>query len=161
MIYGKLKDFENMGLVSLGETLVHAVAWIRMLSSEPQEGRYALWNDDIYALILRYSTGLAEDSRFETHRKYVDLQYTLNGAEIIDWAPRDSLGKDGDYDDDKDVLFHHAGPVLGSVTNAAGFFSIYTPVDAHRPKIHALGFENVFKLVVKIPVNLFPPFCQL
>jgi len=155
MIYGKLSDFESMGLASLGETVVRSVAWIRALPAEPAEGRYALWQNDIYALVLRYSTGDAAESRYETHRKYVDLQCTLAGSEAIEWAPRATLANDGDYDSEKDLLFHKPGPALGSVVKAAGFFSIYTPVDAHRPKIRVEGFESVFKLVVKIPIGRF------
>lgn len=155
MIYGKLTDFETMGLASLGHTVARSVAWIRNLPAEPKEGRHALWDDEIYALVLRYTTGDAADSRFETHRKYVDLQYTLAGAETIEWAPRSSLAHDGEYDAAKDLLFHHSGPAMGRVIKAAGLFSIYTPVDAHRGKIRAPGFESAFKLVVKIPVSRF------
>lgn len=155
MIYGKLDDFEAMGLASLGETVSRSVAWIRNLPAEPREGRHALWDEHTYALVLRYATGEASQSRFETHRQYVDLQYTLAGAEVIEWAPRGTLASDGNYDAAKDLLFHLPGPALGSVSKPAGLFSIYTPVDAHRGKIRAAGFESVFKLVVKIPVGRF------
>lgn len=155
MIYGKLNDFEAMGLASLGETISRAVAWIRNLPAEPKEGRYTLADDNCYALVLRYTTGDAAESHFETHRQYVDLQYTLAGAETIEWAPRASLENDGDYDSEKDVLFHRPGQAFGTLIKAPGYFSIYTPVDAHRPRIRVTGFENVFKLVVKIPVSRF------
>jgi YhcH/YjgK/YiaL family protein len=156
MICGKLSDFESMGLVALGETMSRAVAWIRALPAEPPEGRYALWQDDIYALVLSYATGEPAESRFETHRKYVDLQYTLAGAEMIEWAPRSTLANDGSYDAEKDLLFHQPGPVFGRVLKSAGYFSIYTPLDAHRPKVRVEGADQVSKLVVKIPVRLFP-----
>lgn len=144
-----------MGLASLGETTLHSVAWIRNLPVDLQEGRYVLDEDGLYAVVMRYATGDAADSRFETHRKYVDLQYTLAGSETMEWAPRGTLANDGEYDAEKDLLFHRSGSALGRVIKAAGFFSIYTPVDAHRGKIRAAGFESVFKLVVKIPVGRF------
>ncbi len=155
MIYGRLEDFEAMGLTALGPTARHAVDWIRKLPAAPAEGRYAFGDENGYALVLRYATGEAAESRFETHRQYVDLQYTLAGAETIDWAPRGSLVNDGDYDVATDLLFHHPGPVLGSLVKSAGYFSIHTPLDAHRPKIRVAGFAEVFKLVVKIPVHRF------
>lgn len=155
MIYGKLNDFEAMGLVALGEATVRSVAWIRSLPTEIREGRYDLDQDGLHAVVMRYNTGGAAESRFETHRRHVDLQYTLAGAEKIDWEPRDDLVDDGSYDPEKDVLFHHPGVVRASVVNAAGLFSIFTPVDAHRPKIRALDFDQVFKLVVKIPISRF------
>lgn len=155
MIYGKLDDYESMGLASLGVAATRAVAWIRNLPADPPEGRFVLDGDNMYAIVVRYATGAPAESRYETHRKYVDLQYTLTGSEAIDWAPRATLAKDGDYDAEKDLLFHQPGPALVSVIKAAGFFSIYTPVDAHRPKIRVEGFESVFKLVVKIPIDRF------
>ncbi len=48
------------------------------------------------------------------------------------------------------------GPAFGRILKSAGYFSIHTPLDAHRPKIKAEGTDRVFKLVVKIPVRLFP-----
>ena len=155
MIYGKLDDYESMGLASLGVAAARAVAWIRNLPADPPEGRFALDGENMYAIVVRYATGGPAESRYETHRKYVDLQYTLAGSEAIDWAPRATLANDGDYDSEKDLLFHQPGPAFGSVVKAAGFFSIYTPVDAHRPKIRVEGFESVFKLVVKIPIGRF------
>lgn len=152
MICGKLSDFETMRLAPLGGAMTQAVAWIRSLPTNPKEGRYPLDQDGLYALVLSYATGPARSSRFETHRKYADLQYTVAGAEGIDWAPRENLVNDGDYNEEKDLLFHLSGPAFGRVVNAAGFFSFYTPVDAHRPKIRIADHTNVLKVVVKIPV---------
>lgn len=156
MIYGRLDDFEMMGLNALGETAVRAVEWIRRLPAEPTEGRHRLWDDETHALVLSYATGDAEASRFETHRRFVDLQYTLAGGEAIEWAPRATVANDGDYDDARDLLFHRPGATVTRVVKTAGLFSIYTPVDAHRGKIRIAGHESVFKVVVKIPVSRFP-----
>lgn len=155
MIYGKLDDYEAMGLTSIGDAAARSVAWIRGLPANPQVGRFALDGDRIYAVVLRYDTVRPEQSRFETHRRYVDLQYTLAGTEAIEWSPRDALANDGEYDPEKDLLFHQPGPVFGTTINAPGCFSIYTPVDAHRPAIRVNGSDFVFKLVVKIGVEQF------
>jgi biofilm protein TabA len=156
MICGKLNDFEAMGLTVLGDAVLRAVAWIRSMPANASEGRHVLWDDRVRALVLRYATGEASHSRFETHRRYVDFQYTLAGAEVIEWAPRGTLANDGDYDAANDLLFHLPGPAMTRITKSAGMFSIYTPVDAHRGKIRAGGIESVLKLVIKIPVEWFP-----
>lgn len=156
MIYGKLDDFEAMGLEALGGAAVQAVAWIRSLPADAAEGRFALAGEDIYALVVRYDTASPAESRFETHRRYVDLQYTLSGFEAIEWAPRDSLENDGEYDAERDVLFHQPGRALVSLLKAPGYFSVFTPVDAHRPKVRVAGAgPEVLKLVVKIAIEKF------
>jgi YhcH/YjgK/YiaL family protein len=153
MICGKLNDFEAMHLVSLGSAIVQAVTWIRNLPAGVKEGRYPLEDDGLYALVLSYATGPEHAARFETHRRYADLQYTVAGAEGIDWAPRASLACDGHYSEEKDLLYHQPGPAFSRVINAAGFFSFYTPVDAHRPMIRLADHPRVLKVVVKIPVS--------
>lgn len=155
MIYGKLDDYETMGLTSLGDAAARSVAWIRGLPAHPQEGRFALDGNRIYAVVLRYDTVRPEQSRFETHRRYVDLQYTLAGTEAIEWSPRYTLANDGAYDSEKDLLFNQPGPVFGTTINVPGCFSSYTPVDAHRPAIRVEGAGFVFKLVVKLAVERF------
>lgn len=155
MIYGRLDDFEAMGLGALGETVARSVDWIRRLPAEPREGRHGLWDDSVHALVLRYPTGEADASRFETHRRYVDLQYALAGGEAIEWAPRAAMADDSEYDAATDLLFHRPGSTVARVVKTAGLFSIFTPVDAHRGKIRITGHESVFKLVVKIPVGRF------
>lgn len=155
MIYGKLDDYEAMGLTSIGDAAARSVAWIRGLPANPQAGRFALDGERIYAVVLRYDTVHPEQSRFETHRRYVDLQYTLAGAEAIEWAPRDTLATDGEYDSEKDLLYHKPGMIFGRTVNAPGCFSIYTPVDAHRPAIRVASAGFVIKLVVKIAVEEF------
>lgn len=152
MIFGQLSDFEAMHPAAPGGAMAQAVGWIRSLPPEPAEGRYPLDANGLYALVLSYDTGPEEASRFETHRRYTDLQYTLAGAEAIDWAPRGSLARDGEYSEEKDLLLHRAGPPLARVVNAAGFFSFFAPVDAHRPMIRLAGHTRVLKVVVKIPV---------
>lgn len=157
MIYGRLADFEAMGLDALGSPVARAVAWIRGLPALPREGRLDLGADGLQALVLRYATRGADEARFESHRRFVDLQCTLAGGEAIDWAPRDTLPDDGDYDAATDLRFHKPGPVVSRITKTAGLFSLYTPVDAHRGGIHLPGHDHVFKVVVKIPAGLVGP----
>ncbi len=155
MIYGKLEHYEAMGLTSLGDAAARSIAWIRALPANPQVGRFPLDGDRIYAVVFRFDTVNPAELRFETHRRYVDLQYTVAGAEAIEWSPRDTLENDGEYDAERDLRFHQSGAVFGTTINAPGFFSIYTPVDAPRPAIRVESPGFVFKLVVKIAVERF------
>lgn len=158
MICGRLCDFEDLGLEILGPATRQAVAWIRSLPTNPREGSFEL-PGAMRALILRYPTTIEPTGRFETHRRFVDLQYTLTGCEALEWIPRASLIADGGYDDAKDLCFYLEGDPFGRVIAKPGVFSIFTPLDAHRGGIrHEASATEVLKLVVKIPVSEFAKF---
>ncbi|MCW5548213.1 MAG: YhcH/YjgK/YiaL family protein [Opitutaceae bacterium] len=158
MICGRLCDFEALGLDACGPAIQRAVAWIRTLPEEPVEGAVAL-EEGMHALVLRCPTFEQATGRFETHRRHVDLQYTLAGCEALEWAPRAVLTEDGAYHPEKDVLFYQAGFAAGRIVASPGYFSIFTPWDAHRGGIRSdPSCGEVLKLVVKIPVGDFIPF---
>lgn len=155
MISGRLDDFEALGLGVLGAATRQAVAWIRSLPERPPIAEADL-GDGMHARILCYPTGEAAAARFESHRRYVDLQYTIDGCEILEWSPRSSLVPAGAYDASTDLLFHQAEIVAGRIVAQPGYFTLFTPWDAHRGGIRAgSGAEEVRKLVVKIPVAEF------
>lgn len=157
MICGRLCDFETLGLNACGPDMQRAVAWIRTLPEEPAEGAFTL-DGEMSALVLRYPTVEQAAGRFETHRRYVDLQYTLAGCEVLEWAPRAMLAALGEYDPEKDLLFHQEGAPTARIVAGPGCFSIFTPLDAHRGGIRsASSCGEVLKLVVKIPVDDFFP----
>ncbi len=156
MIYGKLTEFESLLPGQISPAVALALKWIGSLPEAPDEGRYDLDPSiGLYAMVMSYETCAPEQSRFETHRKVVDLQYTLTGSEGIEWAHSADLQPDGAYDEEKDLQFYLPGRSGGFVENKPGYFSVYVPTDAHRPKIKLKGDDKVFKLVVKIPLEHF------
>jgi YhcH/YjgK/YiaL family protein len=156
MIYGKLSEFEKLIPGTLPEALTRSLQWLRSLSAGQELGRYELdETTGLYAMVMRYQTVPAEESRYESHRRAVDLQYTIEGGEGIEWAHTNDLAANGGYEDDRDLQFYLPGEPGAFVKNLPGCFSIYTPTDAHRPKIIVPGHTEVFKAVVKIPLSSF------
>ena len=49
------------------------------------EGRYDLKNG-IFALVQKYTTKSLDGAQMESHKKYCDLQYIVEGTEKIYWA---------------------------------------------------------------------------
>ena len=156
MIYGKLEEFESLVPGPISKAVRKSLDWLRSLPTQPEDGRYELDEaTGLYAMVMRYETVLPAESRFESHRQAVDLQYTLEGGEGIEWAHSASLECDGPFLQDRDLQFYRPGIAEAFVKNLPGRFSIYIPTDAHRPKIRVEGFNEVFKAVVKIPVSEF------
>src|SRR5690242_8193462 len=54
-------------------------------------GRHSIQGDDIYALILETTSHPIEGAQFESHRKYIDIHFLLEGAEIIGFLPTAGL----------------------------------------------------------------------
>lgn len=161
MICGQLDEFEAQGLAVLGAATQRGVEWIRSVTM-PRVGRVELGEagdrgGSMRGLVFRYLAGEAAKARFETHRRFVDLQYIVEGYEIMEWIPRRDLAEDGAYDVEKDVVFYRPAPPSVRLEAGPGFFAIFTPLDAHRGAIELPGRSpNVLKLVVKIPVREFP-----
>jgi YhcH/YjgK/YiaL family protein len=115
--------------------------------------RYDIDGDNLYAPVSEYLTKNEEDAKFEAHRKYIDIQYVINGAEMMNVAPL-SQKKDviAPYDSSKDVEFM-------TVTRSSNYkatpdrFFIFFPSDIHRPGVKTGENELVRKVVVKVKVD--------
>jgi len=103
--------------------------------------------------VQEYDTKAAADCRYEAHKNYIDIQYIVSGAEIIN-AFEISKGTESDeYNQVKDVV--HYNPVCGAVSGllTAGEFGIYMPHDVHMPQIAKDDKPSaVKKIVVKVRV---------
>ena len=114
-------------------------------------GRHELDNG-LYCMVMRYDTKPAEEVRYEAHRKYIDIQLCLDGAEKIEYAEISALTPSTEYDAEGDAQF-----LAGEgdwVTLGKGVFAIFMPQDAHRPSVNACCCSKpVFKAVVKVPVG--------
>jgi len=113
-------------------------------------GRYNLDGDFMYALVQEYNTKLKEQGFWESHRRYIDLQYIVQGSEGIEYANIHHL-QQGQYDPNKDFLPHHGNGDF--LTLQSGSFVLLFPEDAHMPGM-ALGSPvPVKKIVIKIAVH--------
>ena len=99
---------------------------------------------------MTYTTLPWEEAKYEAHENYTDIQYVIDGTEVMTYAPVESLKPDGEYNVEKDVIkFDNANSGLQVICNA-GDFMIFFPWDGHKPKA-ANGVPSfVKKVVVKI-----------
>jgi YhcH/YjgK/YiaL family protein len=82
-----------------------------------------------------------------------DIQFIVQGREVIQWAPLATLTEvTKPYDDAKDAAFFAAGAAMVPVRLAAGQFTIFFPDDSHAPCCVCDAPEPVTKVVVKVAV---------
>lgn len=88
-------------------------------------------------------------SKFECHNKNIDIQFCISGNETIGWKPREKCASpNGEYNDEKDVLFFNDAPDM-FFQLADGQFAIFFPEDVHAPMI---GDAEIKKLVIKVKI---------
>jgi biofilm protein TabA len=112
--------------------------------------RHAIDGERIYVLIDEKDGRGRDGARFEAHRRYVDIQVTLGGAEEIGWRPlADCRQPAGPFDAAKDIVFFEDRADTW-LSVPPGSFAIFFPSDAHAP---LAGRGPLKKAVVKIAVQ--------
>lgn len=173
MLYGHLSGSDAYAHLLANPAWKLAFDWLKQASAATPAGIQQIQGDELYVNVHGYDTVSAEKGRFESHRRYVDLQYCISGGEVIDWWLASELQPDGGYDEGKDVLFYRdpasclpvnlrtdasASSASGSPATALGMspgsFAIFHPSDAHRPKMRDGVNPGVFKLVIKLDRRL-------
>lgn len=89
---------------------------------------------------------------FESHRKYIDVQFILEGEEIIHVTPIDGLVVDRPYREEKDVIKYLDGGGGSRLSLTAGEAAVFFPEDGHMPGQAAAIPSLVRKAVIKVPV---------
>lgn len=130
-----------------------AFAWLSTFDESLADGTHPL-SAGCEARVMSYTTGAEEEKRWESHRRFIDIQYMLHGDERMDVSPIAGLGDATPYDDANDVLFYSgASGAASSLIVRAGEFTVFFPHDGHRPSIRVGASAPVRKIVVKVPVE--------
>jgi len=141
---------QHGGAFALGDRLMAALRFLQttdLLSAEP--GTVEIDGKNVYAMIQQYNTKPKAQGVWEAHRKYIDVQYVVTGAELMGYVNLNALAA-GPYDTDKDyLLLKGEGNFLHM---PAGTFIILTPQDAHIPGVAVDAPEPVRKVVVKVAI---------
>jgi biofilm protein TabA len=111
-------------------------------------GKYPIDGDNAFAIISAGPPKKLEDVKWESHRKYIDLQYVIAGKVKLGMAPVAKATVTEPYSDSRDAANYNAdGRYL--IATPKEFF-LFFPQDAHRPDIKVDGADSLKKLVIKI-----------
>ena len=120
--------------------------------SRMQPGRYELDGNNLFVLVQEYDSLPKEQGKWECHKKYIDIQYIVDGVELIGFTNIDNMNVTTQYNPEKDVAFLSGEGDY--VTLKKGYYGIFFPQDAHQPKIALDGKPTlVKKVVIKIKVD--------
>lgn len=114
-------------------------------------GEYAIADRDVYAIVSDYTTKPAAESLFESHRRYIDLQYMIRGRERMGVAAPGTALAAGEYNPERDIVFYGTDAPARYADATPEAFFLFFPKDVHRPSMRCgERGEVVKKVVVKI-----------
>jgi YhcH/YjgK/YiaL family protein len=114
-------------------------------------GRFEIDGDNVFANIQAYNTNPWENTNWETHAKYIDIQYIVEGKEKIGWCDAKNLTVKENRLATNDVIFYNNDYETITVSVlSSGEFAIYFPTDAHRPGGYYQQPSSVKKVVIKV-----------
>jgi YhcH/YjgK/YiaL family protein len=131
--------------------LAAAFDYLRAFDPATPDGKYPIDGDRVYAQVQSYATKPAAEKKWESHRRYLDVQYVVSGRERMTVAPLAALAGATPYNDAKDVI-NYSGPSGDATTLYVerGQFAIFFPEDGHQPGVQAGDATDVRKVVVKV-----------
>jgi YhcH/YjgK/YiaL family protein len=118
--------------------------------AELPTGKRSIDGERLYVLINRDPARGHEGAKLEAHRRYIDIQLTLDGDEEIGWSPLADCGPpEVAYSPERDIAFYLARPQTWLAV-PPGTFAIFYPEDAHAP---LAGSGDLCKAVMKVAVE--------
>ena len=144
MIKGLLFSYKE----ELSENIQMGLEWLRINDLDKfSDGRYTIDGDRIFVNIQSYET--KRDALFEAHRKYIDIQYMIEGEEKIGVARYSECKNEIPYDNIRDIEFLSCKADNYQLLKKGEFLILY-PEDAHKPSIAIDNPNKVKKAVVKV-----------
>ena len=148
MIFDTLKNVANY------EGLGRVYTALKFLSetdfSKIDLGRYELDGDNIFYMVQSYDTD-PDKTISEAHRKYIDIQYMVEGEEIIGVADISSDKELTEAKEENDVWFYNCK--TEPLVLSAGKYMVLYPNDLHCPGVATNGTAlTCRKVVVKVKV---------
>ncbi len=142
MIYDGLGAIERYRGLSRGLDVL--IDWLG--ENDPAElplGKTCIDGERVFANVMNAKTREAADARFETHRKYMDVQIDLEGAEAFKTTPGKTVPA-GEFDEAGDKGYCHEAPgnrdlLDGNLEN--GHFAVFMIGEPHMPNLVCEGTE--------------------
>lgn len=149
MILDTLQNFPLYG--SLGSRFQRGLEALSTFGAGSAEGRSDLLPaNELYALVQRYDTKPPSEKKFESHRRYADIQFMIAGEELMYWSPISTLEVTMPYNAEKDAALYGMCAPVAQLHVRSGMFAIFFPEDGHVPGVAVSAPAKVHKVVLKV-----------
>lgn len=111
-----------------------------------EAGKIVLEDGRLWINVLEYTPKSAEDTKIESHKKFIDLQYTFVGNELMGLA--NNVIPTGDYDPVKDKTNYKTEEPIEYVPADPKRFFLYFPADMHQPSVRSKENPGISRKIV-------------
>lgn len=113
-------------------------------------GKHIIQSDKIIAICQEYRTRTVQECKLEGHIRYLDLQYLIEGSEIIGFK---TLRNQIPVEENKEDDYSFYSDESSLINFSKGMFAIFFPQDLHMPCIMTNKESIVKKIVIKILIE--------
>jgi biofilm protein TabA len=123
--------------------------------SRVENGKYEIDSSKIFALVQEQQTAPKANRRPEAHLKYIDIQYVLEGTDVIGFGLPDAANEiEEDLSAQKDCVFFKNVHDEMELVLTLGMYAIFFLEEVHRPNCQYKVNEKLRKVVVKVDKGL-------
>ena len=118
-----------------------------------ENGKYEISGEDVFINIQDYETKPENQGKWEAHRKYIDIQFMIEGSEKIGVGEIQDFSTKEIYNEEQDVEFLETQEKQQFITLKENEYIILYPQDVHMPQICNDIPSYVKKAVVKVSIK--------
>lgn len=154
MFYGNINDikkFKNLYPARILEALnyLHDNDF-----SKKNTGRYEIDGDKMFAIVVDLTTVAFANQKPESHKKYIDVQYIVQGSTIMGVTRDAGVHPIVESLDDKDCYYYDKVDNELQLVMSKGDFAVFFPFDIHRPDCqYDQNADAIRKVVVKVAID--------
>ena len=149
MIYDNLSNIDLYK--GLSTDIYTGLLFLNQAKPDIENGTYLL-NPRVKVIVSEYETKKVNEYGYEAHKRFVDIQYVLNGEEKVSCLPIEKLKETKVYSEEIDAAFYVADNKPQEMVIGNGYFAIYHPQDGHMPQLCVDEPQLVKKVVVKVEI---------
>lgn len=117
--------------------------------SEGKGQKVVIEEGALVANFMAYTSKEPQDTKYEGHRKYTDIQFIFEGEELFGISSLDEVTEDDAFNVEKDIYFPKVA--RGSeVVLKKGICCVVFPGELHAPAIKLGQCQTVKKVVIKV-----------
>lgn len=151
-IFQKFQYINIEEVQNITKRIEDAVEYISNLDhTSLKPGKYVV-DEDFYYNVQEYESFSEEQSVWESHRKYVDIQWLVSGRETLYVTDVKHLSPLDDYDMERDVIHYQSSVHQSAIILTNGSCAILYPKDAHRPARYLGHKSTIRKIVGKVKI---------